>query len=926
MVIRNGALGREYSTAGGKLSTVAIHNYLTGQAFPVTSEEFLFEGEAGTLTATDFQLRETRVEDLSSGGKRLVFVLEDRDTQTEAQVQVELGDEDHYIRKIVSFRPNEQWRQGWLRQVTVEDATFPRETFTIHGLPIDEFGVLSDTAIHMWQIQSYPVLGESLWAGLEFPLGHTWVRDDSHLTIRHDPNIRPSKGWYVAKPSVIGVGRLGTSRRAFEQYLDEIRVKPTGPHFNYNAFWTLPTWTDHNDIIRFLDLIRTELYEPYGVSFDNFIIDAGWADPQSIWEVHAPRYPSGGDVAPLAPMADAAGTRMGFWVSPGGIWLDRGWAISQGYEFEGPKGGCFQPGTKYRQAFTEALIRLIEDWGAAAFKFDSYRFKCFNPDYPHLPGDFSREQMVEGFAGVLADVRAVLPDVWFEEARLNVNFPSPWWLMYFNSVTGPMAADSPTGIVPSPVQAQSKLTARDHYFVTGLKTAYQVLAPLSATEVLGVVHQDLQNNILFPHAHDDGSFHQETGGFHDEAITVVSRGGMFVPFYSDLRIYEPEDWRFLAHLMKWARANEELLAETRIIGGLPQLAQVYGFAHFKDGRALVHLRNPFMTERTHDLRLDDMVGIPSDAGPFVVRKIYPYQKGIANGVRAGDTMKLRLGGYETALIEIVPEDALQEPVVFGARYRLAEGTEDRKVTVWPEARGGEIEVVFPGGKTVDLAAGDPLPMPEITRLGETLTENRFGESDVDRMADGFNLVHWRSIAGITGDAEITVQNQVDSTLDTKLIQEEQTAISVQQTFEVEIPNGVTSTLYILVESETPLLGAATEVLVNGELAQVRAMENDHDLGHSGNRRISLHQRWIWYMIDLSPGRHVVSVDTLIPPVPHVRHGIWLGTRQQLIPRQETLLGTSATDEAAPGLFLPEEDTETHYFEVLPLHTINPGPL
>jgi hypothetical protein len=78
----------------------------------------------------------------------------------------------------------------------------------------------------------------------------------------------------------------------------------------------------------------------------------------------------------------------------------------------------------------------------------------------------------------------------------------------------------------------------------------------------------------------------------------------------------------------------------------------YGYAHWKQGRGLVALRNPWIVPQTLALRLDDDLGVEKGARKLDVVSLYPEPRLYGSGARFGDTLQVPLAPYETVVLSL----------------------------------------------------------------------------------------------------------------------------------------------------------------------------------------------------------------------------------------------------------------------------------
>ena len=283
----------------------------------------------------------------------------------------------------------------------------------------------------------------------------------------------------------------------------------------------------------------------------------------------------------------------------------------------------------------------MQRYGIRHVKLDGYCLECPETGHGHAPGALSAEAVAEGGIAAFEAVRKVQPEVWLESTCFGWN-PSPWWLFYVNSVIGTFGDDAPRGRVPAPVYRESYTTGRDYYNLQG---AARMPVPIVAQEVLGVIHQTPEP-------------------FMNDAVITALRGHAFLPLYVNPAYLDEGRWKALAQFLRWSRQNAPLLQETTPIlpaawreGKVPHFSddevmprEPYGYAHWKRGKGLVALRNPWIAPQSVALRLDESLGVEPRAKQLEVVSLYPEPRLYGSGVRFGDTLQVPLAPYETVVL------------------------------------------------------------------------------------------------------------------------------------------------------------------------------------------------------------------------------------------------------------------------------------
>ena len=492
--------------------------------------------------------------------------------------------------------------------------------------------------------QSYPVLGKSFFCGVAFPAANASV-DGAAARLSYKPGVRLGPGdrrqvW----PVVYGMSAVGESRAVFESYIRSLRPASPGLHIQYNTWWSVRGPLTERNMLDAVETLRTHFHKPHGERLDAFCLDCGWTDRRSIWQIDKRQFPQG--FSNLAKALQEMDCGLSLWVSPSSVYAsaqDNHWSEKNGYETcaytRGNRRACLA-GDKYQRAFKASLVDLTRRYKVHHFKFDGYVPTCPRKDHGHEPGELSAETTALGMIDVFKAVREANPDIWLEATCFGYR-PSPWWLAYVNTVIGTFGDDAPMGRVPCPVYRESYTTSRDFY---NLRGAADVLVPICAQEVLGIIHQT-------------------PDPFQNDAVVTLLRGHDFVPLYVNPKHMDVRRWRFLARLLSWARKNASLLANTTAVRfgdwaddeksrswNRPLPRDPYGYAHFDGGRGLVLIRNPWVRPSQIRIALDGSIGCPKTIKNVSAVCIYPRYGTVRRSLSHGDSLDVRLAPYETKLL------------------------------------------------------------------------------------------------------------------------------------------------------------------------------------------------------------------------------------------------------------------------------------
>jgi hypothetical protein len=263
-----------------------------------------------------------------------------------------------------------------------------------------------------------------------------------------------------------------------------------------------------------------------------------------------------------------------------------------------------------------------------------------------MAGNWTSDATAAGACAAFDAMRAGSPEAWLEATYSA--YASPWWLFHVNSVIGCFGDDSPPGRVPCPVYRESYTTGRDYFNLQG---ADRLPSPIPAQEILGVIHQSDEP-------------------FMNDAVTTILRGHAFVPLYVNPKYMNDDRWAMLAGLIKWSRANAELLTAsntqplrpaTWLKDGIPWLSftapmprDPYGYAHWGGDKGLVLLRNPWAAKQSHSVKIDLAV-----KGPVHAVSLYPEPRVYGDVLYAGQTLDVMLAPYETLVLSFATGEVPQ---------------------------------------------------------------------------------------------------------------------------------------------------------------------------------------------------------------------------------------------------------------------------
>lgn len=556
-------------------------------------------------------------------------------SRLEVKLYVQWSPGEGVLRKWAAYRLGNAKSPKLVNQIVLEDLDMKAAGLRLlPEQPIDNDG-----------IQSRPVFLEGFFTGIEYPISQCRT-ENQRLILSHRPGVKIEPGkWYETRKAVYGITPNGQEKSRFKRYIEAHRPVPKiSQHFIYNPWWSTPNVASQKQIQDVIKSIRENLYMPYGVTFDSCGLTVFATDPKSIWKVDKQRFPQGW--TDLERLCESIGSHLDIFLSPSSAYppaLDPQWAEEHGYEVCDL--GGFRPmclaGKRYQSETKKSIVDSVCRYHANHVFLDGYVFECPASSHGHEPGILSTEPVCDGLLDIIAALRKASPDVWLAATCFQWN-ASPWWSFHVNSVIGCYGDDAPYGRVPSPVYRESYTSSRDYFNLQG---AHWLSTPISVQESFGIVHQSKDP-------------------FLNDAVTDILRGNMeqhcgINPAYmNDVR------WRQLAALMKWARQNVEILQTTEPLlprswqdGKCPRVTydakmprEPYGYAHWRDDRGIVLLRNPWIEPQTYPVRLAVDPHQASGAAGLSAVSIYPEARVYATDLKPGDTLNVPLAPYETVVL------------------------------------------------------------------------------------------------------------------------------------------------------------------------------------------------------------------------------------------------------------------------------------
>ncbi len=453
----------------------------------------------------------------------------------------------------------------------------------------------------------------------------------------------------------------------FFKYLDGIRVAPLRPYLLYNSWYDLrapemvkapENVMNEENVRRIIKLFEDKLVRKHGIKLDAFVLDDGWDVYRSDWKLSEEQFPNG--LQPIASLLKKMGTDLGIWFGPIGGYSHRdwrvGWMKAHGYEVVGDQ--LCLAGKKYKELFKRRVVEFVEKYRVGYYKWDGIQFSCSEPDHGHPTGIYSRRAVMEAVIEMCRAVREKNPGIF-----LNITsgtWLSPWWLKYANQIWM-QGYDYGYASVPSISRRDRAITYRDYVLYDDFKRK-QFWFPISNLMTHGIIKGHLQKL---------GGEKEPIDKFTDNAVLYFARGITMYELYISPDLLTDAEWNAIAGAIKWAKDRFSILSSyTEMIGGDPGKGEAYGYTHFKGHRGILTLRNPSMEAQIVTIKLTPEFGLEKDAANLVLERIYPNRWISPVLYRAGDEIRIKLSGFETAIYELYPLKEASVPLIAGAPFHI----------------------------------------------------------------------------------------------------------------------------------------------------------------------------------------------------------------------------------------------------------------
>jgi hypothetical protein len=625
VVLENSVIRIEFINDGKKINILGFedkkaHDKVKTDVIPLFE---LILQDNSVITSDDFRIINSEVVSAFPGnpeatafadrlaGKKYSAELENNKTGLNVHWEAILRDGSNYIRQIFRFKVDDPNKISGI---------------TLLKLPV-KIGVRKEGTV-----DGSPIVHNNMFFALEYPLSKV----EQNVTF-----IRASLPRLMNVVSTVwGVTPVNQLRRGFLYYLERERAHPYHQVLHYNSWYDI-SWNDRkfteSECLDRIKWFGDSLINKRHVQMKGFLFDDGWDDNKTLWRFHS-GFPDG--FAKLKKAAESFNSDIGVWLSPFGGYgnsktLRMEYGKKQNPPFETNDQGFSLAGPVYYNRFKEVTGNFIKNFDICMFKFDGVGTGS--------GAGIVYQKDVESFLKLLSELLGMKSGLYL--SLTSGTWPSVYWLKYGDNI---WRGGDDTNMMGEGSNRQQWITYRDaDTYKNVVKRG--PLYPLNSLMLCGICIAD--NG--FP-----GSFEMNDKDISDEIWSFFATGTNLQELYINPHKLNTANWNCLADASIWANKNESVLTDVHWIGGDPAKGEVYGFAAWSPGKAVLSLRNPSKLEKTFDVKVTGVFELPDNVG----KNYYFYDARAikANGekqtIAQGNSFRITLQPFEVKVFDAIPQN------------------------------------------------------------------------------------------------------------------------------------------------------------------------------------------------------------------------------------------------------------------------------
>ncbi|MDP8161512.1 hypothetical protein QJU74_10735 [Pasteurella atlantica] len=437
-----------------------------------------------------------------------------------------------------------------------------------------------------------PVYAKSFFLGAEFPLIENRIIETHYFS-------RYFLGEAVNFPKKIPSAIIGSARdndeltiqKAFFSYIESISQQS---YFRkqYNSWYDHMKEIDEKIILDSFQKIH-QGFNKYGIKLDAYVVDDGWNNYASFWDFNN-KFPNG--LTKIKALVNSLNASLGLWIGPRGGYCVTETIMSDWLEKNkdkklGSKNKISQDVNvgdfNYLENLRKVMLQHQKDFDISYWKIDGWLLK---PDVQDQSGEYGMHTMTrvyEYLVKILTDLRDERGsrDCWINLTSY-VN-PSPWWLQWVNSLWIQLSQD--IGFTENAGNDINRtITYRDIQYRKFIRDRH-IQLPLSCLYNHDPVYATTAHSGYMDH-----QMYASITDFENYLRFIATRGNGFWEFHYSYTMFDDERWQANARAIKWIEKNYNTLKYSEMIGGNPELFEIYGYHCIDEvsGKAILSLRNP----------------------------------------------------------------------------------------------------------------------------------------------------------------------------------------------------------------------------------------------------------------------------------------------------------------------------------------------
>lgn len=603
-----------------KTGNATLFELTLGDNSIVTSNEFTLLNPPSIVNIIPNPFAVTYADRL--GGKKYEADFENRKLGLNVHWEADLRDGANYVRQIFTF--------------TAKDtANISKITFI--KLPVN-IGVRKEG-----KVDGSPMVYKNMFFAIEHPM--SLVDTSQAFLVSYLQQLTPlvSTKSFTAS-TVWGTTPIGQLRRGFLYYVERERSNPYHQMLHYNSWYDI-SWDDRkfneSEALDRIIMFRDSLIIKRHIQLNAFLFDDGWDDNKTLWRFNATGFPDG--FKNLMEVADSCGSSIGVWLSPfGGYSIAKEKRIefgkNQNPPFETNANGFSLSGPVYYHRFLDVTRNFIKDYNISMFKFDGV-----GPGNDADGAGITYHNDIEAFLMLLKDLKEMKPDLYLD--LTTGTWPSAYWLMYGDNT---WRSGGDCGQAGEGSKRQQGITYRDANTYKNVVKAGP-LYPLNALMNGGIIIAD--NGL-------PGEFEMDDKDISDDIWSFFGTGVSLQELYINPHKLNTANWNCLAKASKWAKENEHIMTDVHWVGGDPAKGEIYGYAAWSPGKAVLLLRNPSNVEKHFEINFASVFELPdnvSDEYLFCeIRQVGPIEK--KQVMVQGKSLSITLQPFEVKVFDALLQE------------------------------------------------------------------------------------------------------------------------------------------------------------------------------------------------------------------------------------------------------------------------------